>query len=124
MYAEDVDLSRRIREAGWKLYYLSDAKIMHVAGGATKRAGSDFSVLMGCESMEKLIAKYQGVLAALLYRSGLFGASIIRFCFLSIALLVSPILPSVQRNSCREAARNCGLRIRWALGLRTVNIPE
>lgn len=124
MYAEDVDLSRRIREAGWKLYYLSDAKIMHVAGGATKRAGSDFSVLMGCESMEKLIAKYQGVLAALLYRSCLFAASILRLCFLAIVVLASPVLPSGRRNSCREAIRNCALRIKWALGLRSVTIPQ
>ena len=64
MYAEDVDLSRRIREAGWQLYYLSEAEVMHTAGGTTRKAGSDFSVLMGCESMEKLIEKYQGGVAA------------------------------------------------------------
>jgi GT2 family glycosyltransferase len=124
MYAEDVDLSRRIREAGLKLYYLSDAEIMHVAGGATKRAGTDFSILMGCESMEKLITKYQGALAGLLYRGGILGASILRLCFLFIVMAVSPILRSVRGNSCRKAARNCVLRIKWAVGLGSVAIPE
>ncbi len=120
MYAEDVDLSRRIREAGWDLYYLSEAQVMHVAGGTSSKAGSDFSILMNCESMEKLIRKYQGVLAAFIYRVGLFSASLLRLCFLYLIMLVS----RARRNSCREAARNCGVRSRWALGLRSATIPE
>src|SRR5436189_6265736 len=73
MYAEDVDLSRRIREGGWQLYYLSDAAVTHVAGGTTKKAGSDFSILMACESMAKLISKYQGRVAGMLYQAAVFG---------------------------------------------------
>ena len=124
MYAEDVDLSRRIREAGWKLYYLSDAEIMHVAGGTTRNASGDFSILMGCESMEKLIEKYQGVPAAIFYRIGLFGASLLRLCFLSVLLILSPALRAGRRSLCREAVRNCMLRVKWVLGLRPVFIPE
>jgi GT2 family glycosyltransferase len=124
MYAEDVDLSRRIREAGWELYYLSDAAITHAAGGATKKAGSDFSILMGCESMGKLIAKYQGKWAGMLYKACVFLASVIRLTFLAPLLVVSPALPANKRISCREAARNCALRIKWALRLRSVFIPE
>jgi GT2 family glycosyltransferase len=123
MYAEDVDLSRRIREAGWKLYYLSEAEIMHVAGGASRKAGSDFSVLMGCESMEKLIAKYQGRASGMAYRAGTFGASAIRLCLLTLLWPVAALSPS-RRTSCREAARNCALRIKWALRLKSVYIPE
>jgi N-acetylglucosaminyl-diphospho-decaprenol L-rhamnosyltransferase len=124
MYAEDVDLSRRIREADWKLYYLSEAEIMHVAGGTTRNVSSDFSILMACESMEKLIEKYQGVPAAIFYRIGLFGASLLRLCFLSVLILLSPALPAGKRGSSREAVRNCMLRVKWVLGLRPVFIPE
>jgi GT2 family glycosyltransferase len=124
MYAEDVDLSRRIREAGWELYYLSDAGITHVAGGATRKAGGDFSILMGCESMEKLIAKYQGRLAGLAYRGGTFAASAIRLCLLLLSVPVAAAFAPARSASCRQAARNCALRIKWALGLRSVLIPD
>jgi GT2 family glycosyltransferase len=124
MYAEDVDLSRRIREAGWQLYYLTDAEIMHVAGGTTEKAGSGFSVLMGCESMMQLIGKYQGRISAAAYRVAVFGASVIRLCLLSPLWIASPALSESRKASCREARANCRLRILWALRLRSVSIPK
>src|ERR1035441_1583246 len=82
MYGEDVDLSRRIREAGWQLYYLSEAEIMHAKGGVTKGASSEFSILMSCESMAKLIEKYQGPTARNRYRLAVAAASVIRLVML------------------------------------------
>jgi GT2 family glycosyltransferase len=37
MYLEDLDLSYRVKELGWDSMYLSDVKIMHYAGGSSKR---------------------------------------------------------------------------------------
>jgi len=124
MYAEDVDLSRRIREGGWQLYYLSDASITHVAGGTTRKAGTDFSILMGCESMAKLISKYQGKVAGILYQAAVFGGSLIRLVVLAPVLIVSAVAGSARGSSCRESARACALRLRWSLGLRSGFIPE
>jgi GT2 family glycosyltransferase len=124
MYAEDVDLSRRIREAGWKLYYLSDAEIMHVAGGTTRKAGSDFSILMGCESMEKLIAKYQGRASGIAYRASTFCAAAIKLCPLTLLWPLTSVISPTRSAFYRESARNCSLRIKWALGLRSVFIPD
>jgi N-acetylglucosaminyl-diphospho-decaprenol L-rhamnosyltransferase len=124
MYAEDVDLSRRIREAGWKLYYLSEAELMHVAGGTSRKAGGDFSLLMGCESMMHLIAKYQGRLSGFGYRVSVFSASVLRLLVLGLLLVVSPLLSAARRASVLEAARNCWVRLQWALRLRRVFIPS
>jgi GT2 family glycosyltransferase len=124
MYAEDVDLSRRIREAGWKLYYLSEAEIMHAAGGTTKVAGREFAVLMACESMGKLIAKYQGSAAAVLYRGAVTMASTFRLCCLSAVLALGPLLPSAKQNSCRIRTREWALRFKWALGWQKPFKPE
>jgi len=35
MYMEEVDLCKRIKDAGWKIYYCADAKMIHNAGGST-----------------------------------------------------------------------------------------
>lgn len=37
MYGEDIDLSYRIRQAGYKIYYLADCSIIHFKGESTKR---------------------------------------------------------------------------------------
>jgi N-acetylglucosaminyl-diphospho-decaprenol L-rhamnosyltransferase len=36
MYFEDADLCRRVREAGWFVYYLPDIEVTHQAGGSTR----------------------------------------------------------------------------------------
>jgi GT2 family glycosyltransferase len=124
MYAEDVDLSRRILEAGWQLYYLSEAEIMHAKGGATTEAGSDFSTLMGCESMQKLIAKYRGKVAGAAYRASIFGAALFRLVLLLPLLAASPAFPERKSSSWREAAKGSLLRVKWVLGVRSAFVPQ
>jgi GT2 family glycosyltransferase len=38
MYGEDLDLCYRIKEAGWRVYYLPDAVAVHVKGASTRQA--------------------------------------------------------------------------------------
>ena len=40
MYGEDLDLCYRIKEAGWKVFYLPDAVAVHVKGASTRQATS------------------------------------------------------------------------------------
>ncbi len=42
MYAEDVDWCRRIRGAGWRVYCLPAAQVMHLIGRSTRQRGADF----------------------------------------------------------------------------------
>jgi GT2 family glycosyltransferase len=123
MYGEDVDLSRRIREAGWKLYYLSEAEVMHAKGGVTKGASSQFSILMSCESMAKLIEKYQGRAAGFRYRLAVVAASLIRLGLLIPFRLLSVARASNCKGKYREAMASCLLRIQWAWGLRKASTP-
>ena len=39
MYAEDIDLSKRIKDAGFENYYLGDRTILHFKGESTKKDG-------------------------------------------------------------------------------------
>jgi N-acetylglucosaminyl-diphospho-decaprenol L-rhamnosyltransferase len=36
MYFEDADFCRRVREAGWSVYYLPEIEVTHQAGGSTR----------------------------------------------------------------------------------------
>lgn len=61
MYAEDIDLSYRIREAGHTISYLHDAQIIHYKGESSKK-GSLSYVRIFHEAMILYVQKhYQGV---------------------------------------------------------------
>ena len=42
MYGEDIDLSYRITQGGWKNYYFSDIQIIHYKGESTKKLSTNY----------------------------------------------------------------------------------
>ena len=42
MYGEDIDLSRRILEGGYKIHYIPDTKIIHYKGESTKKTSFNY----------------------------------------------------------------------------------
>jgi O-antigen biosynthesis protein len=59
MYGEDVDLSYRIQEAGYKNYYLADPAIIHFKGESTKRGSLNY-VKMFYSAMSVFVRKHYG----------------------------------------------------------------
>lgn len=124
MYGEDVDLCRRITDAGWKLFYLSDAEIIHLCGGASGEAPSNFSVLMKCESISKLMMKYHGNTGALLYRLVIFVGSIFRLLALSILKIVSSLSKTSHDVDHQNTYRKYIAMIKWCVNLQKPEIKE
>lgn len=70
MYGEDVDLSYRIQESGYKNIYLADTTIIHFKGESTKRGSLNY-VKMFYNAMSLFVRKHYGGT-----RAGIFNASI------------------------------------------------
>lgn len=67
VYGEDVDWSMRMTKAGWKLYYVADAEVIHHGGQSTKQASAKmFAQLF--KSKCRLVQKHYGLLAGLALR--------------------------------------------------------
>lgn len=59
MYGEDVDLSYRIQQAGWKNYYFSESSIIHFKGESTKKGSLNY-VRMFYQAMSVFVKKHYG----------------------------------------------------------------
>jgi len=57
MYAEDLDLCYRFRQAGWKIYYLPSTKIIHFKGESSKESDFD-TIRLFYQAMRLFVAKY------------------------------------------------------------------
>lgn len=68
VYCEDLDWSIRIREKGWLLYYVADIRVTHLLNQSTKRGGNKMYAQMW-KSRCRMIDKYQGVFASLMFRT-------------------------------------------------------
>lgn len=75
MYGEDIDLSYRIKKAGWKNYYFPETRIIHYKGESTKKGSLDY-VKMFYGAMlvfsKKHFSQQQANTFSLLIRSAIF----------------------------------------------------
>lgn len=124
MYAEDADLSRTIPGLGWKLYYCAESVIVHVGGGVTSGAPSTFSALMKQESINRLIAKYQGPTAAMLHRFAVLVGGLLRLAAVLIIGLAQ-VGPRKRQSTTRWRASFVKQQqlVLWSLGLRRAAVP-
>ena len=118
MYCEDVDLCCRISRAGWKLYYLSDAEILHLGGGASSAAAGAFSVLMTCESFSKFMRKYYGKTGSAAYRTVAFLGAQARLLMLLILSLAGHLGRRGPQTNLQASKNKYFTITKWALGLK------
>jgi GT2 family glycosyltransferase len=117
MYSEDLDLCRRIRDGGWKLYYLSEAEIIHVRGAASKEAFSKFSILMYRESRNKLIGKYYGKFGMIRYRIVSFLGSNVRLFMIYVLKILESLRLIRKKNYLDSAYLKYLTILRWSLNI-------
>lgn len=96
MYAEEMDLCYRLRQAGYKVCHVGDAEVVHFGGQSTKKKGDGFSDTVMRESVFKLLKKFRGNLYACVYRAALFLSAGVRLAILSPLLALGSTMPNHQ----------------------------
>lgn len=124
MYGEDVDLCMRIVKKGWKLYYLSEAEIIHLSGGSSKNAGNHFSYLMMSESISQLMEKYHGKLGRFLYRIVIFVGSNVRLLLLLMLRSMSKMRVLRQNSDYRASFDKYVAMVRWSMNIEKPIVKE
>jgi N-acetylglucosaminyl-diphospho-decaprenol L-rhamnosyltransferase len=116
MYSEDMDLCVKIARAGWKIYYVPEARIVHHAeGSSSSREESNFSSIMLCESLTRFMELHRGHWYAILYRC---STASIAACRILLLVAASPIAihPRGYHFVSRAFSKWCGV-LAWCLGL-------
>ncbi len=113
MYAEDIDLCHKLRQAGYEIYYIPAATIIHHGGGSSQVAVSNFSVVMMRESIWRFLKKNRGYVYGLGYRTSMLVSSFVRLAFL-VALFPFQRVCRHQ-PSWKSAFRKWQAILRWSL---------
>ncbi|HEV3278630.1 MAG TPA: glycosyltransferase family 2 protein [Terriglobia bacterium] len=72
LWFEDTDLCYRIKEAGWGLFYLEEARVIHYGTATTSGLAFSRRVSLYTKSLTRYFAKHSGFLTCLLLRLILF----------------------------------------------------
>ena len=84
MYTEDIDLCYKIRTAGYKAYFVKDARVIHHGGRSTKKADHNFvSDVEMRKSVYRYFQKTKGAKYADIYKLSLKIAAVLRLIVLS-----------------------------------------
>lgn len=83
---EDVDLCRRVRKAGWRVYYFPDAKVKHEWGGSRRLAPSS-TVLSAIAGRRHYFAKHHGSASGQLVMAATFASHLIRSAVFALGSL-------------------------------------
>jgi N-acetylglucosaminyl-diphospho-decaprenol L-rhamnosyltransferase len=118
MYCEDVDLCHRITSAGWRLFYLAEAEILHLGASASSKVSSSFSVLMMCESFSKFMRKHHGQLGGAAYRVVALLGSSVRLLALGALRAVAFARRRGDHSGLSASFRKYLMISKWCLGLQ------
>lgn len=77
MYSEEVDYCRRLRQASWEIYWVPQARIVHLGAQSTHQVASKMFLQLYLAKVY-YFRKHHGRFAALFYKLILFGASMAR----------------------------------------------
>lgn len=114
MYSEDIDLSYMVRQAGYKIYYVPEAIVIHHGGGSSaKMSVSTFSDVMLLKSQWQFFRKTRPAWYCHLYSLVMFAVSLLRIILLSFAWPVFKVCgkdPLVEMSLTKWIAR-----LRWTV---------
>jgi N-acetylglucosaminyl-diphospho-decaprenol L-rhamnosyltransferase len=118
MYGEDLDLCLKVRQAGWKVYHVPEALVVHHGGCSSgSRPESNFAAIMIRESLYQFMSISRGGWYARAFRAASTVLATCRVIALT-PLLPLAVRPFARRGVFRSWKKWAGI-LAWSLGLAT-----
>jgi hypothetical protein len=119
MYADDLDLSYKIKQTGYKVHCLTDCMVIHHGGKSSAQQGDNFTDVLQRDSIAIFLRKTRGVLYCGTYRTGIAAIALIR---LSFVIFLVPFAGAglLQGKTPRSVFRKWSKILGWALGFKSL----
>jgi GT2 family glycosyltransferase len=114
MYADDVDLSFKIRKAGYRILCVPECRITHFGGRSSANQINYFAEVLQRESMAQFFLRTRGRFYATLYRIGMAATAAIRLALISCSVVL-------ERRASMFRLRKWSRIFAWAVG--AYNVP-
>ena len=88
VYSEEVDYCLRLRKAGWRIYWVPQAQVVHYGGQSTRQVAAEMFLQL-YQNKIKYFRKHHGWLPAVFYKMILFVAGLGRVAMTPLAWLES-----------------------------------
>lgn len=116
IYAEDVDLNVKVARAGFKNYYVPEARIIHYGGrSSTQQKVSQWATVMKFRAMGQFYVKNHGPVYAAMYRTAMGCCALVRVAVFVLAYPLGILLR--KRRRLRSAMEKWAVVLMWACGL-------
>jgi len=112
MYAEDMDLCKKIHELNQVIYHVPESEIIHLGGGSSSTQFNNFAVVMNLESLEIYMRLRHGQKKALLFRFLMGVSAAVRFGLIKLVLLL-------KRSRSSPSLLRWQAQLSWARGKET-----
>lgn len=89
IYSEEVDLCTRLKKAGWRLYWVPGAVVIHYGGKSTQQVSEEMFLRL-YEGKILYFRKHHSRLSVFVYKLVLFAATITRLVLTPFALVEEP----------------------------------
>lgn len=116
MYAEDIDLNRKVARAGFSNYFVPDATVIHYGGtSSSQQKVNQWSTIMKYRAMDQYYTRNHGRVYAVTYRTAMGCVAVARLLVLAAFLPLGILLH--KGRGLRATAAKWTAALRWAVGL-------
>jgi N-acetylglucosaminyl-diphospho-decaprenol L-rhamnosyltransferase len=114
MYAEDMDLCAKVNKAGWNIYYVPGAEVIHYGGASSSLRENNFSnIVMRC-SVSRYMELHHNRGYSILYRLTTAMVAVCRLLIL-VALLPLAVHPKAYQYLIGAFSKWSGI-LAWSIG--------
>jgi len=113
MYAEDMDLCYKIRQAGYVNYYIPEATAIHYGGMSSAKSPSDFTSITMRESIWRFMIKKRGTMYGAAYRASILISALCRIMLLIILFPFQLLLNDGKKS--RASFKKWKAILAWSL---------
>lgn len=120
MYMEDTEICYRVLRAGFKIHYLSNAKIIHWGGKSSLQTDmiNGLPLINAYSASQTFISDTFGIVHGTLYRLGIIFGSLCRMTILFIAVILQPFLQKPNKYTlCTSLVKYFNLFL-WSIFLK------